>query len=77
MACMSCFFLAGHDWLIPLSSYPYPLFGHLDTTQRAVLFMGAALTMTGSMVLLQWLYGTVNGLQGEEKISRPNNIKAE
>lgn len=77
MACKSCFFLAGYDWLILLSSYPYPLFGHLDTTQRAVLFTSAALTMTGSTVLLQWMYGKMNGLQGEEKIRTPNDIKAE
>ncbi|TEY40431.1 hypothetical protein BOTCAL_0431g00080 [Botryotinia calthae] len=42
--------------------YPYPLFGHLDTTQRAILFTGAALTMTGSTAVLKWLYGRVNGL---------------
>lgn len=58
-------------------SYPYPLFGALDTTQRAVLFLGAALTMTGSTVVLQWLYGKLNGLEGAEKRSTPANIKGE
>ncbi|CZR51080.1 related to UPF0641 membrane protein PJ4664.05 [Phialocephala subalpina] len=57
--------------------YPYPLFAALDTTQRVVLFTGAALTMTGSTVMLQWLYGRVNGLQGAEKRSTPANIKGE
>jgi len=58
-------------------SYPYPLFGHLDTIQRVVLFTFAALLMTGSTALLQWLYGGVNGLQGAEKRSTPRNIKGE
>ncbi|KAF8847854.1 integral membrane protein-like protein [Acephala macrosclerotiorum] len=57
--------------------YPYPLFAALDTTQRVVLFTAAALTMTASTVMLQWLYGRVNGLQGAEKRSTPNNIKGE
>jgi hypothetical protein len=39
--------------------------------------MIAALTMTGSTIMLQWLYGRVNGLQGKEKRSHPNNIKGE
>jgi hypothetical protein len=60
-----------------LDSYPYPLFEKLDTLQRAILFTIAALTMTGSTVMLQWLYGRVNGLQGEEKRSHPSNIKGE
>jgi hypothetical protein len=58
-------------------SYPYPLFGQLDTTQRAMLFMGAALTMTGSTAMLQWLYGSVNGLQGAEKKNRLGNVRGE
>lgn len=33
--------------------------------------------MTGSTIMLQWLYGKVNGLQGAEKRSTPNNIKGE
>ncbi|KAB8302093.1 hypothetical protein EYC80_005544 [Monilinia laxa] len=57
--------------------YPYPLFGLLDTTQRAVLFTGAALTMTGSTAMLKWLYGRVNGLQGAQHRSTPNNIKGQ
>lgn len=60
-----------------MSSYPYPLFGQLDTTQRVALFTGAALTMTGSTVVLQWLYGRINGLKGAEKRSTPANIKGE
>ncbi|KAE8448317.1 hypothetical protein EG329_009561 [Mollisiaceae sp. DMI_Dod_QoI] len=57
--------------------YPYPLFGVLDTTQRIFLFTAAAMTMTGSTMMLRWLYGRVNGLQGAEKRSTPNNIKGE
>ncbi|KAG0651044.1 hypothetical protein D0Z07_2795 [Hyphodiscus hymeniophilus] len=57
--------------------YPYPLFGKLDTTQRAMLFTIAALTMTASTAMLQWLYGRVNGLQGKQKIAHPDNIKGE
>lgn len=60
-----------------IHSYPYPLFGQLNTTQRAVLFVGAALTMTGSTAVLQWLYGRLNGLEGAEKRQTPNNIKGE
>ena len=59
------------------NSYPYPLFGQLDTTQRAILFTLAALTMTGSTAMLKWLYGRVNGLQGAENRSKPTNIKGE
>lgn len=65
------------ELLLIFDSYPYPLFAALDTTQRIVLFTSAALTMTGSTVMLQWLYSRVNGLQGAEKRSTPNNIKGE
>ena len=58
-------------------SYPYPLFAALDTTQRLALFTGAAALMTGSTVLLQWLYGRLNGLTVAEKRSVPGNIKGE
>ncbi|RAL63012.1 hypothetical protein DID88_004098 [Monilinia fructigena] len=57
--------------------YPYPLLGHLDTTQRAVLFAGSALIMAGSTLMLKWLYGRVNGLQGAQHRSTPNNIKSQ
>jgi hypothetical protein len=59
------------------SSYPYPLFEQLDTVQRAGLFTLAASMMTASTALLQWLYTMVNGLEGKEKKSTPNNIKGE
>jgi hypothetical protein len=55
--------------------YPYPLFGQLNTTQRAVLFAGAAVTMTGSTAMLKRLYSRVNGLQGAQRRSAMNNIK--
>jgi len=42
-----------------------------------VLFTGAAATMTGSTVMLQWLYGKVNGLTAAEKRSVPGNMKGE
>ncbi|KAG9238541.1 FAR-17a/AIG1-like protein [Amylocarpus encephaloides] len=57
--------------------YPYPLFGQLNTTQRSILFTMAALTMTASTVMLKWLYGIVNGLQAEQRGSKPSNIKGE
>ncbi|TVY40705.1 UPF0641 membrane protein [Lachnellula subtilissima] len=57
--------------------YPYPLFAQLDTIQRTALFTTAALTMTASTMILRWLHGRVNGLQGAEKRSTPNNIKGE
>jgi hypothetical protein len=63
--------------LILFRSYPYPLFGKLDTIQRSFLFGGAALMMTASTIMLQWLYGKVNGLQGEQKRSTPKNIKGQ
>lgn len=55
--------------------YPYPLFAVMTTGQRVVLFAGAAITMTLSTALLKWLYGTVNGLQGQEKRATPANIR--
>jgi hypothetical protein len=33
--------------------------------------------MTGSTLMLKWLYGRVNGLQGAENRSRPGHIKGE
>ncbi|PQE11657.1 integral membrane protein [Rutstroemia sp. NJR-2017a WRK4] len=57
--------------------YPYPLFGQLSTVQRAMLFTGAAITMTVSTAMLKWLYGRVNGLQGAQNRSTPSNIKGE
>lgn len=59
------------------NSYPYPLFAALDTTGRIVLFTGAASLMTGSTVMLRWLYGKVNGLTAAEKRSVPGNVKGE
>ncbi|KAH8815413.1 FAR-17a/AIG1-like protein [Xylogone sp. PMI_703] len=43
--------------------YPYPLFGQLDTPGRIVLFTIAASLMTASTILLQSIYGVVNGWQ--------------
>lgn len=52
--------------------YPYPLFEILSTTERAGLFVGSALTMTLSTVVLKSLYGRVNGV---EMASRPGAIR--
>jgi len=57
--------------------YPYPLFAVLDMGERVMLFIAAAMTMTTSTLLLQWLYEQVNGLQGAKKRSTPANIKGE
>ncbi|ROT36845.1 hypothetical protein SODALDRAFT_298481 [Sodiomyces alkalinus F11] len=47
--------------------YPYPIFAVLDTAQRVVLFTFSASLMTGSTVLLKWLYGRINGYGKMEK----------
>ncbi|KAE9381249.1 integral membrane protein-like protein [Stipitochalara longipes BDJ] len=57
--------------------YPYPLFEAVDTSGRALVFTGAALLMTGSTIMLRWLYGRVNGLTATEKRSVPGNVKGE
>lgn len=57
--------------------YPYPLFAVLDTTQRVFLFVGAAMTMTASTMMLKWLYGRVNGLKGAQTRAKPGNVKAQ
>jgi len=56
--------------------YPYPLFEALSTTQRAFLFAGSAVTMTGSTLMLRWLYGKVNGLEGEKNAKLANGKKS-
>lgn len=68
---------AGPATDVLLYSYPYPLFDQLDTTRRALVFSGAALTMTVSTVLLQALYRIVNGLEAPQRRKMPNGIKAE
>ena len=52
--------------------YPYPLFAMLDQTQRVGLFVGSAVVMTLSTVILKWLYGKVNGVEAE---SRSGHVK--
>lgn len=52
--------------------YPYPLFALMDTNQRIALFVGSAVFMTLSTVILKWLYVRVNGV---DKESRSGNIK--
>lgn len=51
---------------------PYPLLEILTTPQRAGLFIGSALVMTLSTVVLKWLYGKVNGV---ESSSRSGSVK--
>ncbi|KAI0204727.1 FAR-17a/AIG1-like protein [Astrocystis sublimbata] len=47
--------------------YPYPIFDILSTWQRALLFAFSAVLMTGSTLLLKWLYGQVNGIHDSAK----------
>ncbi|KAK0618593.1 FAR-17a/AIG1-like protein [Bombardia bombarda] len=42
--------------------YPYPIFDILQTWQRVLLFTVSAVLMTGSTMLLKWLYGKINGI---------------
>ncbi|KAI1328279.1 FAR-17a/AIG1-like protein [Xylariaceae sp. FL0255] len=58
--------------------YPYPIFDVLSTWQRALLFTFSALLMTGSTMLLKWLYGKLNGLENfeTEAIRDPAGIRA-
>lgn len=42
--------------------YPYPIFDLLSTWQRVLLFSVSALLMTGSTMVLKWLYGKINGI---------------
>lgn len=59
-------------------SYPYPMFDMLSTEQRIILFAGAALVMTGSTVVLRWLYLQLNGNLGRNaRRANPANIKGE
>ena len=51
--------------------YPYPLFELMDTKGRVALFVGSAVVMTLSTVILKWVYGIVNGLEE----SRPGDMK--
>ncbi|KAG9253271.1 FAR-17a/AIG1-like protein [Emericellopsis atlantica] len=44
--------------------YPYPIFGLLNTMQRALLFTFAAFLSTVSSMMLKWVYGKVNGYEG-------------
>ncbi|KFY76681.1 hypothetical protein V499_03746 [Pseudogymnoascus sp. VKM F-103] len=57
--------------------YPYPLFDILSTTHRAILFGSSALLMTGSTILLKWLYAKINGVETGNKRTTPANIKGE
>lgn len=52
--------------------YPYPLFALMNTNQRIGLFVGSAVFMTLSTIMLKWVYGKINGL---EKESRSGNVK--
>ncbi|CAJ2513403.1 Uu.00g015220.m01.CDS01 [Anthostomella pinea] len=58
--------------------YPYPIFDILSTWQRALLFTVSALLMTGSTMMLKWLYGKVNGIEGfkKEAVTNPVGVRA-
>lgn len=53
--------------------YPYPLFDKLNSTQRVALFGGSAVVMTGSTIMIKWLYRRING--GSDRISRSGSIR--
>ncbi|KAG9242976.1 FAR-17a/AIG1-like protein [Calycina marina] len=57
--------------------YPYPIFGQLDTTQRAALFTGAAALMTGSTTVLQKAYQSFNGIEQRKGRATPANMKGQ
>ncbi len=63
--------------------YPYPLFELLGTRERVGLFGASAVLMVGSTVVLKWVYGRVNGLEGvgDEGLrgnkERPGMVKGE
>jgi hypothetical protein len=44
-------------------TYPYPIFELLNPPLRALLFTFSACLMTGSTIMLKWLYGRINGLE--------------
>ncbi|KAK3945266.1 FAR-17a/AIG1-like protein [Diplogelasinospora grovesii] len=43
--------------------YPYPIFELLITWQRVLLFTFSAVLMTGSTMMLKWVYGKLNGIE--------------
>ncbi|KAK6072520.1 integral membrane protein [Seiridium cupressi] len=47
--------------------YPYPIFDMLSTWQRVALFSVSALVMTGSTMVLKWVYGKANGIEKFKK----------
>ncbi|KAI1503244.1 FAR-17a/AIG1-like protein [Biscogniauxia marginata] len=57
--------------------YPYPIFDILSTSQRVLLFSSSALLMTGSTMMLKWLYGKINGIEKfkKEAVANPAGIR--
>lgn len=47
--------------------YPYPIFELVGTGGRVGLFTLSALVMTGSTVVLKWIYSTTNGSVEQKK----------
>ncbi|OCT54417.1 hypothetical protein CLCR_00941 [Cladophialophora carrionii] len=47
--------------------YPYPLFALLGSGQRMGLFGVSALLMAWNTVVLKWVYGRVNGVEGRQR----------
>ncbi|KAI0025499.1 FAR-17a/AIG1-like protein [Xylariomycetidae sp. FL0641] len=58
--------------------YPYPIFDILNTWQRTLLFTFSALLMTGSTMVLKWLYGRINGMEEfkKEAVTDPAGLRA-
>ena len=53
--------------------YPYPIFDEVGFEGRVGLFVGSAVVMAGTMVLLKWVYGAVNGREAGK--ARPGDVK--
>ncbi|KAK0730536.1 FAR-17a/AIG1-like protein [Lasiosphaeris hirsuta] len=56
--------------------YPYPLLAILTTWQRVLLFSFSAFLMTGSTMVLKFVYGSINGIgELKEEALRPLKIE--
>lgn len=45
-------------------SYPYPLLDQLVTEERVLLYIGCALTMAATTMILKWAFGKFSGRLG-------------
>jgi hypothetical protein len=62
--------------MLLLNRYPYPLIGLLSSLQKVYLGLSSAALMTGSTMLLKWVYRQINR-PGEPFASVSNRAKAE